>query len=1160
MAPFHKRILLMTEQAIILPRPQKATKQQNWLQLYGSAPALAIAEYALSIDSLTLAVTQSTADALRLETELQFYAGGRLPVFHIPDWETLPYDHFSPHQDIISQRLEVLHTLPHLKQGILVAPISTLIQRLPPPDFFQQHVFLIKTGEQKSIEQLREQLTESGYRHVSRVTEHGEFAVRGSLIDLYPMASVNPYRLDFFDDEIDSIRTFDPESQRGDDAVEHIRLLPAHEFPFDEAGIKQFRKRFRECFDGLSKESILYRDVSQGVVPAGIEYYLPLFFERLGTLADHLPKDTHHIRFHGWEEALNKAWQQIGERYEQWRHDIERPILPPHMLYLPPEHFQETFTSKFIELYREQPSNDLSEQISKQAYPTCQPPSLPTQSKAEAPLHHLTTFIQSFPGRTLLVAESAGRREALLDMLQEENVKPTFVNNWPAFLSSDSPLCITQAMLEEGLLLEEQIAVISESQLFGKQVRQSRRHYKATPDANAIIANLTDLEIGSPVVHIDHGVGRYQGMTTIDIDGMEAEFLTLVYKGDDKLYVPVSSLHVISRYTGSSPENAPLHKLGSEQWQTVKRKTAEKVRDVAAELLDVYARRAAQKGHACTIDVRNYHRFADAFPFEETPDQEQAIEAVIADMQREQPMDRVVCGDVGFGKTEVAMRAAFVAVDSGKQVAVLVPTTLLAEQHLKNFRDRFADWPVHIESLSRFRNAKQQQAAIEGLQHGKIDIVIGTHKLLSKGIAFKDLGLVIIDEEHRFGVRHKEHMKKMRAEVDVLTLTATPIPRTLNMSMAGMRDLSIIATPPAHRHAIKTFVTKWDDAIIREACQRELTRGGQVYFLHNEVQSIDRIARTLEEIVPEATVRIAHGQMREKELEDVMLDFYHQRFNVLVCTTIIESGIDVPTANTILIHRADKLGLAQLHQLRGRVGRSHHRAYAYLLKPPKSVMTKDAAKRLDAIASLEDLGVGFTLATHDLEIRGAGELLGEEQSGEIQEIGFTLYNELLDRAVKALKSGHMPEDEAPIEVSLNIPALLPADYLADVHHRLIMYKRIASAMTSEALKELRVELIDRFGLLPEYAKNLFLLSEIKLRCEGLGIKKLEAGAAGGHIVFTQQPKIDPITLIELIQKKPTVYQLDGQEVMRFKCELSDPEQRISFVENLLGLLSSPTAS
>lgn len=1019
--------------------------------------------------------------------------------------------------------MKTLYLLPKTTRGILLVPAQTLVQKLPPVDFLQGNALVLKTGQQMAPKALRESLVAAGYRAVDQVMEHGEFAVRGSLLDLFPMSSESPIRIDFFDEEIDTIRRFDPESQRSDETLASIELLPAHEFPLTEAGITRFRQNFREAFDGSAKTSPVYRDVSNGLAPSGIEYYMPLFFQQMATLADYLPTDSTLIHLRGWDQAVTEYWQQIDYRFDQYGHDVERPLLPPDQLFNSIDEIT-AWLSAFNGIDCQRFECD-ARSTHAWNFASSNPGVFPANARAEHPLAALQQFLQQFTGRVLFSAESAGRRESLLDLLHGNRIYPTQVDRWQAFIDIEpagdkQTLAIIASPLNEGMLLTQAgIAIICESQLLGERTRQARSRRAPTRDADAIISNLNDLHIDAPVVHIDHGVGRYQGLTTLDVGGMNTEYLTLSYAGNDKLYVPVASLHLISRYTGAGPETAPLHKLGGEQWQKVKRRAAEKARDVAAELLEIYARREARKGYSFHFDEENYRRFATAFPFEETPDQARAIEEVIADMRAETPMDRIVCGDVGFGKTEVAMRASFTAVDGGKQVVLLVPTTLLAQQHFQNFSDRFADWPVVIESLSRFRSKKEQDSVLQGLNNGKVDIVIGTHKLLQKGIDFANLGLVIIDEEHRFGVRHKEHMKALRAEVDILTMTATPIPRTLNMSMSGMRGLSIIATPPAERLAIKTFVNEWNDALIREALQRELARGGQVYFLHNEVSSIERIARTIEEIAPEAKARVAHGQMRERELEEAMLDFYHQRCNVLVCTTIIESGIDIPSANTIIINRADKLGLAQLHQLRGRVGRSHHRAYAYLITPPKGVLSSDAEKRLSAIESLEDLGVGFTLATHDMEIRGAGELLGEGQSGQIQEIGFTLYNELLERAVKALKAGKIPDTESPlaksVEIDLHSPALLPGDYVPDVHNRLILYKRIASARDNEALRELKVELIDRFGLLPEQTKTLFSATEIKLRCETLGITRCDTNATGGRLHFSEQPNIDPMSLIKL---------------------------------------------
>ncbi len=1141
----------------LLPLAKPA--QKRWGQLYGSAESLAIAEFALQSDSLVVVVAANTPDLLHLEAELGFYCLPGTPMQTFSDWETLTYDRVSPHQDIISQRIRTLYALPEQKKGILLITASALMQRLPPRTFLQQHALIINAGENLQIDQFRERLVDAGYRAVSQVEERGEFAVRGSILDLFPMSSELPYRVEFFDDEIDTIRTFDPDTQRGLDKASFIELLPAHEFPLNEAGIALFRRQFRNAFEAESKNSPLYNDVSEGRAPSGIEYYLPLFFEQMASIFDYLPDDATFIHVDGAEEGMQTFWDITHDRYEQRRHDVERPILEPEQLFLAPQ-LMSKLLKEFhcISTQRFEIENTARSGLN---FPTKVPDVYPVDARAERPMGQLHDFIDSFKGRILFLAESTGRREALLDQLVGNRLKPETVDSWDTFLRSERQLCLTTAPLDRGILIPNaKVAIITESQLGAARIKRRERR-RPTRDSDAIIANLTDLSFGAPVVHLDHGVGRYQGLTSLDVGGMENEYVTIHYAGDDKLYVPVSSLHLISRYTGASEESAPMHKLGSDAWQKAKRKAAEKAYDVAAELLEIHARRAARKGFAFPSSSDNYAVFADAFQFEETPDQHSAIESVVADLRSDQPTDRVVCGDVGFGKTEVAMRAAFVAVDAGKQVAVLVPTTLLAKQHHQNFLDRFADWPIQIESLSRFVKPKDQKVILDKLANGSVDIIIGTHKLIQKDVKYKNLGLVIIDEEHRFGVRHKEHMKALRSEIDIVTLTATPIPRTLNMGLAGMRDLSIIATPPQHRHAIKTFVGEWSDVQIREACERELTRGGQVYFLHNEVATIERITRTLEEIVPGAKVQFAHGQMREAELEAVMVDFYHQRFNILVSTTIIESGIDVPSANTIIINRADKLGLAQLHQLRGRVGRSHHRAYAYLITPPKGVMSSDAEKRLTAIESLEDLGVGFTLATHDLEIRGAGELLGEGQSGQIVEIGFTLYTELLERAVKALKSGQLPDYDTPLaqgtEVDLGVPALLPQDYVPDVHHRLILYKRIAAAKSDAELKELKIELIDRFGLLPPQTANLFSVMQIKQRCGELGIERLEMNAVGGRIQFNAAPKIDTMKLLELIQRESKTYKFDGQNMLRISKEFDDAEQTREFLDTLLNKLAEP---
>ena len=1141
------------------PLPTSPGELRHWGRCTGAALSLALAGAAKDLPRPLLLVTDDVQSASRLAEELRFFLDDRdFPVIVFPDWETLPYDVFSPLPELVSQRLETLHRLRELSHGLVIAPVPTLMQRILPPAFLDAHSLMLEVGQRIDFDVFRRTLEQAGYENVSQVMGHGEFAVRGSLIDLFPMGNEAPLRIDLFDDQVDSIRTFDVESQRTLEKIERFSTLPAREFPVDEAAINRFRRAWREYFEGDPQRSLIYRDVSEGRMPGGIEYYLPLFFDQTASLFDYLPESTVVVRDAQVAELAAGFFEQVAGRYEQRRYDIERPLLAPDRLYLDPDDLAARLAPlasiAFQPFEREQGDN-------LDARPL---PPLALHAKAEEPAAALRRFLDGHRGRTLFVAETAGRREALRDTLRDQRLNPSPVEDWEDFLGSDARLCITTAPIESGLwLTEPDIAVIPEALLLGERVRQRRRMRKG-PDADQVVRNLAELQIGSPVVHEEHGVGRYLGLQTLSVGDTPQEYLTLEYAKGDKLYVPVSSLHLISRYTGASPESAPLHRLGSDQWEKAKRKAAEKVRDVAAELLDIYARREARQGTALPPAGDDYQQFAGEFEFEETPDQADAIAAVIADMTAPRPMDRVVCGDVGFGKTEVAMRAAFLAANSGKQVAVLVPTTLLAQQHYQNFADRFADWPIKVAGLSRFRSQKEVTQITQGLASGDLDIVVGTHKLLGKDIRFKDLGLVIIDEEHRFGVRHKERLKALRAEVDILTLTATPIPRTLNMAMAGMRDLSIIATPPAARHPIKTFISQWSDVQISEACQRELSRGGQVYFLHNEVSSIDKTAARLAELLPAARIEIAHGQMRERDLERIMRDFYHQRFNILVCTTIVESGIDVPTANTIIIDRADKLGLAQLHQLRGRVGRSHHRAYAYLITPPPKAMTADARKRLEAIEALEDLGAGFTLATHDLEIRGAGELLGDEQSGQIHEIGFTLYTEMLEQAVKAIREGRQPELDRPLdhgtEIDLHIPALLPEDYLPDVHIRLIQYKRIASAESMDALRELKVEMIDRFGLLPEPAKRLFDITEMKLSIRHLGIRKVEAGPQDGRILFEAEPKIDAARLIELIQTRPQAFRLDGADKLRFFAEMQDPEQRIETTAKVLQELTGNPAS
>ncbi|SDH44375.1 transcription-repair coupling factor [Pseudomonas panipatensis] len=1143
-----------------IPALPAAAGKQTWGNLPGATLSLAIAEAAAPAKRFTLLLTADSQSAERLEQELHFFAPD-LPVLQLPDWETLPYDVFSPHQDIISERIATLYQLPELKHGVLVVPITTALHRLAPAKFLLGSSLVLDVGQKLDVEQMRVRLEAAGYRCVDTVYEHGEFAVRGALIDLFPMGSELPYRIDLFDDEIETLRTFDPENQRSIDKVQSIRLLPAREFPLRKEAVTGFRNRFRERFDVDYRRCPIYQDLASGLTPAGIEYYLPLFFEEgeTSTLFDYLPQDTQVFSLPGIEQAAEQFWNDVRNRYEDRRFDPERPLLPPAELFLPVEdcfarlkHWPRVVVS----------AEDVEPGVGRERFPAEALPELAIEAKASEPLARLRRFIEEFPGRILFSAESAGRREVLLELLARLKLRPGEVDGWAAFLALPERLAITIAPLDDGLLLQDGakgVALIAESPLFGQRVMQRRRREKSRDGGENVIKNLTELREGAPVVHIDHGVGRYMGLITLEIDGQNAEFLALAYADEAKLYVPVANLHLIARYSGSDDALAPLHKLGSETWQKAKRKAAEQVRDVAAELLDIYARRAARKGYAFKDPQVDYATFAAGFPFEETPDQQSAIDAVIADMLADKPMDRLVCGDVGFGKTEVAMRAAFVAVHSGRQVAVLVPTTLLAQQHYNSFRDRFADWPVTVEVMSRFKSAKEVEGAVQQLAEGKVDIVIGTHKLLQDDVKFKNLGLVIIDEEHRFGVRQKEQLKALRSEVDILTLTATPIPRTLNMAVAGMRDLSIIATPPARRLSVRTFVMEAQNTVIKEALLRELLRGGQVYYLHNEVKTIEKCARDLAELVPEARIGIGHGQMHERDLERVMSDFYHKRFNVLVASTIIETGIDVPSANTILIERADKFGLAQLHQLRGRVGRSHHQAYAYLLTPPRKQMTPDAEKRLEAIANAQDLGAGFVLATHDLEIRGAGELLGEGQSGQIQAVGFTLYMEMLERAVKAIRKGEQPNLEQPLgggpDINLRVPALIPEDYLPDVHARLILYKRIANAVDEDGLRELQVEMIDRFGLLPEPAKNLIRLTLLKLQAEKLGIVKVDAGPQGGRVEFAADTCVDPLLLIKMIQSQPNRYKFEGATLFKFQVPMERPEERFNTLEALFERLA-----
>ncbi|MDB4837737.1 transcription-repair coupling factor [Marinomonas sp.] len=1117
--------------------------------LDGSRKALQLLAIAEQHKKPILFIANTVAELNELEDELNFLNNQQKSLLRFSDWETLPYDAFSPHQDIISQRLETLAKITESQNPITLTTAASCLTRLCPKAHLDAQRFHLKEGQNLPLDKLSTRLTHAGYLHVDNVHTHGEYAIRGALMDVFPMGADHPIRIDWFDNDIDTIRWFDPETQRSISKVSEIKMLPAKEFPTTTQGIQQFRQAFRERFETAPLNSPIYQDITSGLIPAGIEYYLPLFFEDTASIFDYLSDDTLIIRTNTLNEQIASVQLDFNTRYESLGYNIEHPILKPEEICLRESDFFQQLNRFTNVIFSNQETHPNYHALSN----------VQIDSKSPAPLNRLQNFIHQTSTRVLIVAESAGRREALLELFKKHQISPKQVDNWHDFTTSSHTIAITEGNIGRGFIINDELTLIAENEILGERVSQHRRRNKQNNiNEDAIIRNLTELRINAPVVHIDHGVGRYLGLTNLQIDGQETELLTLGYANEAKLYVPVSSLQLISRYTGADEDTAPLHKLGSEKWSVAKQKAAEKARDTAAELLEIYAKREARVGYAFAKPDDQYEIFSAGFPFEETPDQQMAIDAVMKDMSAKKPMDRLVCGDVGFGKTEVAMRAAFLAVQDGKQVAVLVPTTLLAQQHYENFCDRFADWPVEIELLSRFRSGKQSNKAVERLESGAADIVVGTHKLIQSDIKFANLGLVIIDEEHRFGVKQKEQFKALRSEVDILTLTATPIPRTLNMSLSGIRDLSIIATPPAKRLSVKTFVKQKDENQVKEAILRELHRGGQVYYLHNEVQTIEKAAQELEELIPEARVIVGHGQMRERELEQVMSDFYHKRANVLVCSTIIETGIDIPNANTIIIERADKFGLAQLHQLRGRVGRSHHQAYAYLLTPHDRKVTSDAEKRLEAISLADTLGAGFTLATHDLEIRGTGELLGDGQSGHIEHVGFSLFMEMLDRAVASLKNGESPDVDitspAQTDINLRVPALIPDDYLGDVHSRLILYKRIASAKTKGDLKDLQVEMIDRFGLLPDATKNLFRQTELKLKAETLGINKIEANAKEGKIFFNSKTPVDPMKLIKLIQTKPDHYKLVGSDTLKFSANMEDAEQRFQHTTKTLGLL------
>lgn len=1137
--------------------PEKIEHTQTWGQLYGSSLSLALAEYAQAHRGIKLLVAPDNLSANQLKDDLNFFlkdSKNEQEILIFPDWETLPYDQFSPHQDIISERLYTLSRLQQTSNAIVISAASTLMHRLCPQSFLNHHALVLKEKETLNIEHFRQQLEQAGYHCVNKVLEHGEFAVRGAIIDIYPMGNPTPFRIELFDDEVDSLRCFDPETQRTIEKMPEIQVLPAREFPLNEQSTSLFRRSFREQFSGNPSHCPVYEAVSDGQFPNGIEYYLPLFFDKTATVFDYLPEDATVFLIESIPEQAEQFWQEVNTRFQQRSYDITRPILKPNDVFLTPTEFL-TYAKQYkqVRVYHK-PAEKKGALFN---FNMGKPPRLPIERNATQPLAKLCDFMtKEAHHRSLLLVESAGRREVLLDMLKSCNINPKIQSSWAEFLADNTAINIITAPLQYGAeLLDQHISLIVEAQLFGEQSVPQRTSRQKTIDPDLIIRDLAELRIGAPVVHLQFGIGRYQGLQMLESQSEENEFLILSYANNDKIYVPVTSLHLISRYTGADPEHAPLHRLGSDRWQKEKKKAVEKINDVAIELLEVYAKREAKSGFIYELGANDYQRFASGFPFEETADQKQAIAQIIQDMQSPRPMDRLICGDVGFGKTEVAMRAAFIAVQNGKQVCVLAPTTLLAGQHFETFQNRFAEFPIHLELLSRFRSSKESEGVLNNLENGRVDIVIGTHKLFQKHVQFKNLGLLIIDEEHRFGVKQKEHIKSLRTDVDILSMTATPIPRTLNMSMAGIRDISLITTAPAKRLAIKTFWQERNDYVLREAILREILRGGQVFFLHNNVQTIDRICQDLQTLVPEAKIQNAHGQMPERELERIMSEFYHHRFNVLVCTTIIETGIDIPTANTIIIDRADKFGLAQLHQLRGRVGRSHHQAYAYLLTPNEKLLTPDARKRLDAIVSLEDLGAGFTLATHDLEIRGAGELLGEEQSGNMQAIGFTLFMEMLEKAVSDLKSGKTPELSTPMhqgpEMDLRLSAIIPEDYIGDIHTRLIMYKRIANAKDKEQLRDLQIEMIDRFGLLPQPIKHLLLITQLKLFAAEVGIKRIQAAGVQGKIEFEENAKIDTGELIQLIQKQPNTYQMHGPTTLRFVLDSTDHEKRIHEINTLL---------
>jgi transcription-repair coupling factor (superfamily II helicase) len=1142
--------------------PDKPGEVLHWRKLHGAAPSLAVAELARQPQPLIYVCSEAQHMPM-VAKELAFFLGDDTPIYTFPDWECLPYDRVSPHPDIVSKRLLALHRLPSLQRGVLIIPITALMQRLAPTNYIDGRTFNLSVNDDFDTEVFRQRLTDAGYYSVDQVMAPGEFAVRGGIVDVFPSGMDTPFRLDLFDTIIETIRLFDTETQRSTEQLQQIQLLPAREFPLDDQSVQFFRQAFRATVEGDPKKSIVYREVSKGLAPTGTEFYLPLFFEHTNTLYDFLPDNSVFVLEEGVMENAETLHQEVIERFENASLNPEWPPLSPELLFLTPEQIFSGFKSH--------PRAQLLNLNLKSAkhlvdYNTQAPQNFKVNARADNPYSEFIDHLNGSPRRILLVAESAGRRESLSGLLKEYSQRFSVVESWAEFQNSDAKLALTVAEIDRGLSLDEnKIEIITESQLYGERTFQRRKRSDKNRDPDAIIKSLAELNIGDPVVHEDHGVGRYRGLETLNVDGNDNEFATIEYRDGDKVYIPVLSLDMVSRYVGGGPETAPLHKMGSDSWVKLRNKAKEKAYDVATELLEIQAMRLARVGHAFPPADHSYDAFSAGFGFEETPDQAQVITDVINDMTAIKPMDRLVCGDVGFGKTEIALRAAYMAIAGSKQVVMLVPTTLLAQQHYNNFSDRFADWPVNVALFSRFRTAKQTEEGVQGIKNGTVDIAIGTHKLIQKGIEFKDLGLMIIDEEHRFGVRQKEQLKKLRSQVDILTLTATPIPRTLNFALSGLRDISVIATPPRARLSVKTFVREWDDGLLKEALIREIRRGGQIYFLHNEVNTIEKMKARIQDLVPEARIEIGHGQMRERALEGVMRDFYHQRFNVLLCTTIIESGIDVPTANTIVINKADRFGLAQLHQLRGRVGRSHHQAYAYMIAPELNSMTDDARKRLTAIEALDTLGAGFALASQDLEIRGAGELLGESQSGMIDQIGYSMYSSFLEQAIasiqraRKIKKGELVDKlnvQEKVDINLNIPARFPDAYLPDVHLRLTMYKRIASVSEEQTLEELQVETIDRFGLLPDAAKNLFKIAELKLLAAQHDVKTLEVGPSGGLIKFNKDPNINIDRLMRAIASRPLEYRFTGAESIQVTRPMPDTQDRINMVEEVFALVKN----